>query len=133
VQLVRQRAASWGIRPDRIGLMGFSAGAIVTLRASIDAGEAERPDFAGIIYGPVTAENVPAGAPPAFIVLAANDDLFAHGDYGLIGAWQKAGAPVEFHLYGEGDHGFGMRRQGKTSDLWFDQFLAWMRMRGLLR
>jgi acetyl esterase/lipase len=81
----------------------------------------------------VTAEKVPAGAPPAFIVLAANDDLFAHGDYGLIGAWQKAGAPVEFHLYGEGDHGFGMRKQGKTSDLWFDQFLAWMRMRGLLR
>jgi acetyl esterase/lipase len=133
VQLVRQRAASWGIRPDRIGLMGFSAGAIVTLHASIDTGAAGRPDFAGIIYGPVTAEKVPAGAPPAFIVLAANDDLFAHGDYGLIGAWQKAGAPVEFHLYGEGDHGFGMRKQGKTSDLWFDQFLAWMRMRGLLR
>jgi acetyl esterase/lipase len=133
VQLVRQRAASWGIRPDRIGLMGFSAGAIVTLRASIDAGAAGRPDFAGIIYGPVTAEIVPGGAPPAFIVLAANDDLFAHGDYGLIGAWQKAGAAVEFHLYGEGDHGFGMRKQGKTSDLWFDQFLAWMRMRGLLR
>jgi acetyl esterase/lipase len=133
VQLVRQRAASWGIRPDRIGLMGFSAGAIVTLHASIDTGAAGQPDFAGIIYGPVTAEKVPAGAPPAFIVLAANDDLFAHGDYGLIGAWQKAGAPVEFHLYGEGDHGFGMRKQGKTSDLWFDQFIAWMRMRGLLR
>jgi acetyl esterase/lipase len=133
VQLLRQRAASLGIRPDRIGLMGFSAGAIVTLQASIDADAAGRPDFAGIIYGPVTAEKVPAGAPPAFIVLAANDDLFAHGDYSLIGAWQKAGAPVEFHLYGEGDHGFGMRKQGKTSDLWFDQFLAWMRMRGLLR
>jgi acetyl esterase/lipase len=133
VQLVRQRAASWGVRPDRVGLMGFSAGAIVTLHASIDTGAAGQPDFAGIIYGPVTAEKVPAGAPPAFIVLAANDDLFAHGDYGLIGAWQKAGAPVEFHLYGEGDHGFGMRKQGKTSDLWFDQFLAWMRMRGLLR
>jgi acetyl esterase/lipase len=132
VQLVRQRAASWGIRPDRVGLVGFSAGAIVTLRASIDGDASVRPDFAGIIYGPVTGEKVPAGAPPAFIALAANDELFAHGNYGLIGAWQKAGSKVEFHLYGEGDHGFGMRKQGTTSDLWFDEFLAWMRMRGLL-
>ena len=132
VQLVRQRAASWGIRPDRIGLVGFSAGAMVTLQTSLGADAAARPDFAGIIYGPVAAEKVPAGAPPAFIALAANDDLFARGDYGLIGAWQKSGAPVEFHLYGDGGHGFGMRRLGSTSDLWFEQFLAWMRMRELL-
>jgi acetyl esterase/lipase len=133
LQLVRRRAAAWGIHPDRVGLVGFSAGAILTLRASLDPDAAARPDFAGIIYGPVTAEKVPAGAPPAFIALAADDDLFAHGDYGLIGAWQKAGSKVEFHLYGQGGHGFGMRKVGTTSDLWFDEFRAWMRMRGLLR
>lgn len=133
VQLLRQRAPEWGIRPDRIGLVGFSAGAILSLRTSTDADVRARPDFAGIIYGPVTAEAVPAGVPPAFIALAANDEIFAHGDYGLIGAWQKAGAPVEFHLYGDGHHAFGMKQHGTTSDLWFGQFLAWMRMRGLLR
>jgi acetyl esterase/lipase len=133
VQLVRQRAASWGIRPDRIGLVGFSAGAMVTLRTSIDADAAARPDFAGIVYGPVEKTEVPPGAPAAFIALAANDEIFAHGDYGLIGAWQKAGAPVEFHLYGDGHHAFGMQKHGTTSDLWFEQLLAWMRMRGLLR
>jgi hypothetical protein len=51
----------------------------------------------------------------------------------LIGAWQKAGAPAEFHLYGDGHHAFGMQKHGTTSDLWFEQFLAWMRTRGLLR
>jgi acetyl esterase/lipase len=51
----------------------------------------------------------------------------------LIGAWQKAGAPVEFHLYGDGHHAFGMQKHGTTSDRWFEQFLAWMRTRGLLR
>lgn len=133
VQLLRQRAASFGIRPDRIGLIGFSAGAMLTLRTSLDANAATRPDFAGIIYGPVSTEKVPAGAPPAFIALAANDEIFAHGDYGLIGAWQKAGGAVEFHLYGDGHHAFGMQKHGTTSDLWFEEFLAWMRMRGLLR
>jgi len=133
VQLLRQRAASWGIRPDRIGLVGFSAGAMLTLSVSIGAEQTARPDFAGIIYGPVETAAVPPGAPPAFIALAANDEIFAHGDYGLIGAWQKAGAPVEFHLYGDGHHAFGMQKHGSTSDLWFEQFLAWMRMRGLLR
>lgn len=51
----------------------------------------------------------------------------------MIGAWQKAGAPVEFHLYGDGHHAFGMQKHGTTSDRWFEQFLAWMRTRGLLR
>jgi acetyl esterase/lipase len=132
VQLVRQRAAAWGIRADRVGLLGFSAGAMVTLQASIDADPAVRPSFAGMIYGPVKEEKVPAGAPPAFIALAANDALFANGDYSLIGAWQKTGSAVEFHLYGAGNHGFGMRKHGTTSDLWFEQFLGWLRMRGLL-
>jgi len=133
VQLLRQKAASFGIRPDRVGLIGFSAGAILTLRTSLDAEASSRPDFAGIIYGPVTAEQVPAGAPPAFIALAGNDEIFARGDYGLIGAWQKAGSPVEFHLYGDGHHAIGMLKHGTTSDLWFEEYLAWMRMRGLLR
>jgi acetyl esterase/lipase len=133
VYLLRQRAGSWGIRPDRIGLVGFSAGAMATLRASLSPDPAARPDFAGMIYGPVTAVKISTSVPPIFIALGANDELFAHGDYGLIGAWQRAGGAVEFHLYEEGHHGFGMQRNGTTSDLWFQQFLRWMRVRGLLR
>jgi acetyl esterase/lipase len=131
VRLVRERAAAFGLRADRIGLVGFSAGAMLTLEVSLSPDKANRPDFAGIIYGQMPARSVPADAPPAFMALASND-FFANGDYGLVGAWQKAGSPVEFHLYGAGGHGFGMRKQGTTSDLWWPQLLAWMRMRGQL-
>jgi hypothetical protein len=47
-------------------------------------------------------------------------------------AWQKAGKPVELHMFAQGGHGFGMTRQSLTSDLWSEEFLAWMRMRGLI-
>jgi acetyl esterase/lipase len=132
VQLVRENAGRWGLRADRIGMIGFSAGAMTTLEVVLAPAPARRPDFAGIIYGPMGERPVPVDAPPLFVALAADDPLFAHGDFGLVSAWQKAGKPVELHFFGQGGHGFGMARQGLTSDLWADQFLAWMRMRGLV-
>jgi acetyl esterase/lipase len=132
VRIVRENAARWGLRPDRIGMIGFSAGAMTTLEVVLGPDPASRPDFAGIIYGPMSARPVPSDAPPLFVALAADDPLFAHGDFGLVSAWKKAGKPVELHFFGQGGHGFGMARQGLTSDLWSEQFLAWMRMRGLI-
>jgi hypothetical protein len=70
--------------------------------------------------------------PVLAVALAADDPLFAHGAFGLVSAWHKAGKPVELHFFGQGGHGFGMARQSLTSDLWPDEFLAWMRMRGLI-
>lgn len=132
LQMVRDNAARWGVRPDRIGMIGFSAGAMTTLEVVLGPDPARRPDFAGIIYGPMGARAVPPDAPPLFLALAADDPLFGHGDFGLVSAWQKAGKPVELHLFGQGGHGFGMASQGLTSDLWADEFLAWLRMRGLV-
>lgn len=132
VQLVRENAGRWGLRPDRIGMIGFSAGAMTTLETVLGPIRASHPDFAGIIYGPMGARTVPDDAPPLFIALAADDPLFANGDFGLVSSWQKAGKPVELHFFAKGGHGFGMARQGLTSDLWSEEFLAWMRMRGLI-
>lgn len=132
LRMVRDNAARWGLRPDRIGMIGFSAGAMTTLEVALGPDAANRPDFAAMIYGPMSARPVPSDAPPLFLALAANDPLFGHGDLGLFGAWQKAGKPVELHVFEQGGHGFGMTRQGLTSDFWADEFLAWMRMRGLL-
>lgn len=133
LRLVRENAARWGLRGDRIGMIGFSAGAMTTLEVALGTDPASRPDFAAMIYGPVSARAVPGDAPPLFLALAADDPLFGHSDLGLFGAWQKAGRPAELHVFGQGGHGFGMTRQGLTSDLWADEFLAWMRMRGLLQ
>ena len=129
MQLVRENAARWGVRRDRIGMIGFSAGAMTTLQVVLGGDAASRPDFAGIIYGPMGDVAVPEDAPPLFVALAADDPLFGKGDFGLVSAWKKAGKAVELHFYERGGHGFGMSTQGSTSDLWADQFVAWLRMR----
>ena len=68
--MVRGRAKDWNIDPDRIGMVGFSAGAMLTMATAI-AGEDAKPAFLGDIYGPLAALPVPANAPPLFVALAA--------------------------------------------------------------
>lgn len=132
VQLVRENAGRWGLRAGRIGMIGFSAGAMTTLEVVTGPGAATRPDFAAMIYGPMSAREVSADAPPVFLALAADDPVFANGDFGLVSSWKKAGRPVELHFYERGGHGFGMKQQGLSSDAWPEQFWNWMRMRGLV-
>ncbi|MFC5460589.1 alpha/beta hydrolase [Massilia niabensis] len=132
VQLVRENASRWGLNGGRIGMIGFSAGAMTTLEVVSSPNAVNRPDFAALIYGPIEARPVAADAPPLFIGLAADDPLIPHGDFGLVSSWKKAGRPVELHFYERGAHGFGMKKLGFTSDIWPEQFWAWMRMRGLV-
>lgn len=129
--LVRQRAPEWRIDPDRIGMVGFSAGAMLTMATTI-AGQDAKPAFIGNIYGPLSPMKPPPGAPPLFVALAADDPLFANGDFGLIKEWQTAKRPVEFHFYEKGGHGFGMYPKDTTSTGWFDAFVRWIGMHGYL-
>lgn len=130
--LVRTRAATFGIDPARVGMIGFSAGAMTTLNATLEGKGDQRPAFIGYIYGPMTGIAVPADAPPMFNAIAMDDGLFKGQGFGIVDAWRKAGRPVEFHGYERGDHGFGAGRPGTTTTLLLPQFLAWMDMRGLL-
>ena len=129
--LVRSRADEWNVDPDRIGMVGFSAGAMLTIATTL-AGEDAKPAFIGTIYGPLAPLDVPADAPPLFIALAADDPLFANGGFGLIDSWREAKRPVEFHFYEQGGHGFGMYPKTTTSTGWFDAFASWMKMHGWL-
>jgi acetyl esterase/lipase len=129
--LVRDRAADWDIDPDRIGMLGFSAGAITVLNAVLTDG-APLPAFAGLIYGRTPAVDPPRHAPPLFVAVAADDPLFGGGSWGLMDSWRAAGHPVEFHFYDSGGHAFGMKPQGKPSDLWFASFLLWLEARGVI-
>lgn len=129
--LIRGRAAEWGIDPDRVGMVGFSAGAMLTMATAL-AGQDAKPAFIGNIYGPLAPMTAPAEAPPLFIALAADDPLFPVGEFGLIERWAAAKRPVEFHLYEQGGHGFGMYPKETTSTGWFDAFVSWMTMHGLL-
>ncbi|BBD99515.1 hypothetical protein SAMIE_1030160 [Sphingobium amiense] len=132
LSLVRTRAKLWKVDPARIGMMGFSAGAFTTIGASLAARPGERPAFIAPIYGRLTARDVPADAPPMFAVLASDDHFFASQGFGLVDAWIRAKRPVEFHLYQDGGHGFGLGRPGTTSDGWIGQFMTWLRANRLI-
>lgn len=129
---VRKRAGEWHVDPARIGMVGFSAGAMLTMATTV-AGQDAKPAFIGNIYGPLTAMTVPADAPPMFVALAADDPFFGNGGYGLIDSWRTAKRPVEFHLFEQGGHGFGMYPKTTTSTGWFDEFTRWMAMHGWLK
>lgn len=129
--LIRRRSAEWQIDPDRIGMVGFSAGAMLTMATTL-AGEDAKPAFIGNIYGPLAPVTAPADAPPLFIALAADDPFFANSGYGLIDSWKAAKRPVEFHLYEQGGHGFGMYPKETTSTGWFEAFVRWLRMHGMV-
>ena len=130
-KLVRSRAREWNIDPDRIGMMGFSAGAGTTMAATLQSTE-NKPAFIAPIYGSLRAVEVPADAPPMFVALASDDPLFGNNEYGLITAWKNAKRPVEFHLYQNGGHGFGLGNPGRTSTGWFPQFMLWLEVNGML-
>ncbi|MDC8830883.1 alpha/beta hydrolase [Alteromonas gilva] len=129
--LIHDKADEWGIDRDRIGMIGFSAGAMLTMATSL-VGEGHKPAFIGNVYGPITAVDVPADAPPLFVALAADDPFFANSDFGLIKNWHAAGKPVEFHFYEQGGHGFGMYQKDTTSTGWFDAYTSWLAMHGML-
>ncbi len=130
--LVRARASEWQVDADRIGMLGFSAGAMLTMSTTL-YGQDAKPAFIGTIYGPLWAVKVPADAPPLFIALAADDPFFGNAGYGLIDSWRSAGRPVEFHLFEQGGHGFGMYQKSTTSTGWFDSYLRWLGMHGYLQ
>jgi acetyl esterase/lipase len=130
--LVRSRARAWHVDADRIGMLGFSAGAMLTMSTALH-GQDAKPAFIGNIYGPLSAVTVPADAPPLFIALAADDPFFGNAGFGLIDSWRGAKRPVEFHLFEQGGHGFGMYPKTTTSTGWFDSFVRWLDMHGYLQ
>lgn len=133
LRLVRTRAPEWQVDPARVGFMGFSAGAVLTMGMGLSENRSNRPDFIAPIYGLMDARSVPIDAPPMFLAVALDDPIMARGDLGLINSWRNAGRPIEVHLYGSGSHGFGMTRKNAATALWTDELLAWMIDRKLLK
>jgi acetyl esterase/lipase len=131
MKLIRARAGEWKIDPNRLGMIGFSAGAMNTLSVTLAQQEGARPAFIGLIYGPMGAVTAPAGAPPLFAALASDDPLFARSGTGILESWRAAGGKAEFHLYQSGGHGFGMHATS-TARLWPTEFLDWLGLNGFL-
>jgi acetyl esterase/lipase len=128
--LIVQRAAEWGIDTTRIGMIGFSAGAGLTMHSTLNS-KTMKLAFIGPIYGGMGPVDVPKDAPPMFTAIATDDFLF-RGQFGVVKSWFDAGRPVEFHLYQNGGHGFGLGNPNRTSNRWFDAFIHWLDVNGLL-
>lgn len=129
-KMIVNRAKEWGVDTSRLGMIGFSAGAGLTMHSTLHS-KVMQLDFIGPIYGGMGPVDVPKNAPPMFNVIASDDFLF-RGQFGLIESWFKAGKPVEFHLYQNGGHGFGLGNPNRTSNKWFDAFMHWLDVNGFL-
>ncbi len=150
VKLVRSYAKEFNFDPNKIGIMGFSAGAELSAPAAVEFGEfdrknpgmSSRPDFAGLIYpGPTpfargrTAPEIPANVPPSFVASPGSGDrvhaVWAMEYYSAM--LLKAVPNIEMHLYGNGVHGGGMAdREGIPFGTWQTRFIEWFRDLGFL-
>jgi acetyl esterase/lipase len=131
--MIRTNAVQWNVDPKRVGMIGFSAGAMTSLNTVMAAKPGKGPDFFGYIYGPQATVRVPKDAPPMFSAIAFDDPLFPSMGFPIAAAWHKAKRPVEVHAYERGEHGFGLGVEGTTTTLMLDQFVAWMDMHGFLK
>jgi acetyl esterase/lipase len=135
LKVVRQHAAAWGIAPDRVGFMGFSAGAMVASGALLQKDTDARPNFAAPIYGAPfgVMPDIPTKLPPIFLAWAQDDDIAGGAVVKFYESLKSAGNKPEAHIFSAGGHGFGMRKQGTTSDHWIDEFYYWLEAQGLTR
>ena len=134
IKYIRQHAASLGLDPNKIGIMGFSAGGTVSGSVAQTYEVESRPDFVAPIYAYYPAmlgEKVPADAPPMFLALAA-DDPIANANTMLYEKWRNEGKPIEMHVYYKGGHGFGIQQRGMPIDSWVLRFEEWLKNIGML-
>lgn len=150
--LLRARAIEWGIMPDRIGVLGFSAGGHLAARLASHEGPRTyaridqyddvscRPDLAILVYpaylvrtnaAGTTELVLPAGAhcPPTFLVHAADDRIPAENSLAWFQALHQANVSAELHIYAQGGHGFGMKRDAPVPVCsWPERCADWLRL-----
>lgn len=154
MSLVRSKASEWKIDPQRIGMLGFSAGGHLTGSLSTNYDKRAyktlddidkvscRPDFAVLIYPGGLLEKgkdtlrpdirVTKDTPPMFFAHASNDPVSSENSVAMYLALRSAKVPAEMHLYATGGHGFGLRKSDQPCSTWPARCTDWMRSRGVL-
>jgi acetyl esterase/lipase len=152
MSLVRSRAKEWGYDPERIGILGFSAGGHLAAttatnfdrRAYEPIDEADqasiRPNFAILVYPAYLVENgklqpeirVSPESPPTFFAHAGDDRIGPENSIAMYQALKQAGVPGELHIFSTGGHGFGMRPGALPANRWPDRAAEWLRTQKLI-
>lgn len=131
LRFLRANASRFAIVPDRIGMIGFSAGAMTTMGVVLNSEAADRPNFAAPIYGAMDDKPPPKDGPPLFIAATQDDvPVPVMRSVAIFSKWTAADLPAELHLYERGGHGFGMVQKNKPVDDWTRAFEAWLKAGG---
>ncbi|MFY0256229.1 alpha/beta hydrolase [Chitinophaga sp. 30R24] len=151
MRIVRSRAAEWQLQPEKIGMMGFSAGGSLTARTAtlynehtytpVDKSDelSARPAFGILIYPAyldkgnnrsLTPElKIDAQTPPMFLFATA-DDPYSNSALVMVGALRDAKVPVELHFYAHGGHGYGLRTGNPAGKTWPALLETWLKTAG---
>ncbi|MEY4132729.1 MAG: hypothetical protein RL592_787 [Verrucomicrobiota bacterium] len=151
IQLVREHAKEWNADPQKVGILGFSAGGNLAARVAYSPAEADtpRPDFAVMVYPAYLFEKdkpdstlrdgpdgviPPKGTKPvpAFFAHSADDPYPAEGSMALAKVLKSMGGSAEVHVWAKGGHGWGASERCEAAKKWTDLLGAWMKERGLL-
>ena len=142
MRVVRSHAQEWGLDPNRLGIMGFSAGGEVASLVAYESGEGDakaadpidrlsaRANFQIMIYpGPLgIPEIVPTNAPPSFWLAANDDQQPARTIAGMLPKYRAAKVPIEVHLFSHGGHAFNMGTRSKLATIkgWPQRVADWL-------
>ena len=141
LELIRERAGEFNIDPEKVGMMGFSAGAHLTATVSTPGDPAcIRPDFSMLIYPAYLKAGLDDGTlkvdehtPPTLIVQSQDDFIPVEETVTYYLALKKQNIPCEMHLYPDGGHGYGIIKTGNSSENWPGAVEPWLKKQGALR
>jgi acetyl esterase/lipase len=140
VRMVREKAEEWNIDPERVGMLGFSAGGHLTAACS---NSPDRPNFSVLVYpaylfqkgGIELAEDIQVDedTPPAFVVQTRDDKNHYRSTLAYSAALDALEIPIEVHMFAKGGHGYGLRPSEHPVSKWPELCEAWMREMGFLK
>jgi acetyl esterase/lipase len=149
MRLIRSRANDWNIDPNRLGILGFSAGGEIVSLIAYDPGNGDpnapdpidrlngKPDFQMLIYpGPLGVPDVvPPDAPPAFMLVADDDTDPSNVVLSLLQKYRKAHRPIEAHFFAQGSHAFNMGYRSKLASIksWPQRMADWLADSNILK
>ena len=153
MSIVRSRASEWSIDPNRIGILGFSAGGHLAAMTSIHFNErryekvdatddvSSRPDFSVLIYPGYLSEGgkprddvkITKETPPTFLAHAGDDRVTAENSVLYYLELKRAGVPADLHVYAAGGHGYGLRVTDKPVTSWPERCAEWMTAQGWMK
>ncbi len=157
IRLVRKYATKWDVDPQRVGILGFSAGGHLTIMVGTHWDEQTyekvddadnlscRPDFMCPIYAAYLGEGykdnvtelgplvkITASTPPTFLAVTQDDKMRGAQSALLFVELKKAGVPAEIHVYTQGGHGYGIRPSNNPATTWHHRLVEWMQASDLL-